>query len=158
MQNELYVFTAVEPAVTDKSKNVRLLHVTLFLIAVVMGVVSLKNGNRFNTFISCLFAVSYGIRLLPPNKRAPVTLTLNPSGLKLNDTNGEMHLDWKEIKMAQVNGRYLDMYWGSSFLQSISLDMFTANDGVEIVRLAGKYLSAYNVFIAAKQETGLAMA
>jgi hypothetical protein len=52
--------------------------------------------------------------------------------------------------MAQHNGRYLDLFWGSSFRKSIDLQMFAANDQVEILRLAGRYLAEHNVFISEK--------
>jgi hypothetical protein len=150
MQNETYVFTAVNIEDPGKKKYQRLLYIAGFIVGVVGLIISLMNGNRIGTFSFSMFAVIYGISLLPQRKQAPLTLTINNTGFDFQNAESDKYHDWKEIKMAQHNGRYLDVFWGSSFRKSIDLQMFAAKDQLEIVRLAGRYLAEHNVFISEK--------
>jgi hypothetical protein len=148
MQNEKYVFTALANNDMGKSKYQPWLHVAGFSVGVIGLIVSVLNKNHSGSFAFSMFTLVYGFRLLPERKKEPITLAINRKGFHFNNTESNKYHDWTEIKMAKYNGRYLDMYWGSSFLKSIDLHMFTENDRVQILRLSGIYLAENNVFIA----------
>ncbi len=150
MKNESYIFTAVNIEDVRKKKYQRWFYIAGFVVGVVGLIVSIKNGNRISTFTFSMFAIIYGINLLPDPKKVSITLTINKTGFDLQNAESDKYHDWKEVKLAQYNGRYLDVFWGSSFRKSIDLQMFAANDQVEILRLAGRYLAEYNVFISEK--------
>ncbi len=154
MQHDSYVFSAVESAAFSKRKRMQMLYVAGFVVSVLLVILSIIDGNKFKIFIFSILLVSNGISLLSPINKKPVTLEMDHAGLKLNNAESDKYLDWIDIKMARYNGRYLDLYWGSSFLKSIDLQMFPEHDQLEIVQLAGKYLAVHNVFIRANQIAG----
>lgn len=158
MQNESYVFTAVNTGDTGKKKYQRLLYIAGFIAGVIGLIISLMNENRIGTFSFSMFTVMYGISLLPQRKQAPIKLTLSHTGFDLQNAEIDTYHDWKEVKMAQYNGHYLNMFWGSSFRKSIDLQMFASNDQLEILRLAGRYLAEHNVFISEKNPSSAVIA
>lgn len=158
MQNESFAFSAVDPVAISKKRRMRILYTVLFAFAGIMLILSLIDGNKPTIFLFSMLLLSNGFGLFFPIIQKTVTLEMNHSSFRLNNAETHKHLYWKEIKMAQYNGRYLDMYWGSSFLKSIDLQMFPASEQLEILRLAGKYLAQVDVFIANRPDSVLEMA
>jgi len=158
MQNDSNIFLATEPVDVSKRKRFPMIYLSGFAAAVLLVILAIMDGNNFKTFIFSIFLISNGIGLFFPDNIKPLKLEINYTGFTLYNAGSNKHLDWREVKMARYNGRYLDVIWGSSFRESIDLQKFSSNERVEIIRLLEMYLAQQNVFITKKNDIGESVA
>jgi hypothetical protein len=148
MEKNEMVFEPVTPPKFRSDKKRKIFFSGLFwILACALLISGIYTGDKLDIIGGVIFCLSFGMRLWDDYHLKPVKIICNPQGIRMQQSDHELWVEWVEVKKSVFNGRYLDFFVQSSIRHTCDLHPFSENQRSEILRLTENYLSGHGLTI-----------